>query len=109
MAGFVTVAVEPHAALPDGAVARWKVAGSPREALLVRYESDDGLEGEWQVWSCDADGRLGPAHAVWVDDSSAGLSWLLYGGDHGLRLRHVATGVEVAEAWVLLDPSALIG
>ena len=76
---------------------------------LVQYESDDGLDGVWQVWACDAAGNHGEARAVLVDDSSAGLSWLVHGGDHGLRLRHEATDTLVAEAWLLLDEDALLG
>jgi hypothetical protein len=109
MAAFVTVAVEPHDALPEGAVARWKVAGPARAVTRVEYTSDDGLEGHWQVWACDAEGALRSAEAVLVDDSSAGLSWLIHGGTHGLRLQHDATGERVAEAYVLLADEADLG
>ena len=109
MAQFETVTVEPHAALPDGAVARWKVAGPARTVARVDYESDDGEPGVWQVWACDARDQLLPARAVQVDDSSAGVSWLVCGGDHGLRLRHETSGVVVAEPWLLLDDGALVG
>lgn len=109
MAAFVTVTVEPHDALPEGAVARWKVAGPARLVTRLAYTSDDGVEGLWQVWACDDDGILRPAEAVLVDDSSAGLSWLIHGGAHGLRLQHDATGERVAEAYVLLADEADLG
>lgn len=103
----VEVYVEPSDALPDGASLRYKTAGPVRAVQQVRYESDDGEEGVWDVWSPDpyGDQEQPAAHvrAVAVHDSSAGVSTLVFGGPGGLRLRwQEAPDVVVAEAWLLL-------
>ncbi|MEY3012868.1 MAG: hypothetical protein RIT45_1603 [Pseudomonadota bacterium] len=109
----VEVYVEPSDALPDGASLRYKTAGPERAVHAVRYESDDGEAGEWDVWSPAPDGDpmlpAAPVRGVEVHDSSAGISLLVYGGPGGLRLRwREDPSVIVAEAWLLLGPDDTI-
>jgi hypothetical protein len=106
-ATFIDIVVEPHAALRDGCSIRFKAQGETRPVHHVRYEPDDGPEGIWQVFACDPDG-LQPARATVVDDSSAGLSVLIWGGTLGLRLRHEPDGMEVAEPYLLLAQEELL-
>ena len=106
---FVDIAVEPHDALPDGCSMRFKPIGSMDEVRpigRIRYESEDGLGGIWTVEAIFSDGNRGPARTVPVEDSSAGSSNLVFGGDFGLRLTSLETGAEVAEPFLLLADSA---
>ena len=109
MAGlhFVTVLVEEHEALPDGCVQRFRATGDAREVRHVAWEPEDGEAGTWAVRGQLADGTSTPALARPVDDSSAGTSILVVGGDHGLRLTS-STGEEAAVAYLLLAPSAIV-
>ncbi len=102
----IEVYVEPCDALPDGASLRYKTAGESRVIDWVHFESDDGEEGIWDVWS-PRPGDAAARDVVWavpVHDSSAGVSLLVYGGVGGLRLRwRDDATVVVAEAWLLLS------
>ncbi len=100
--GWVEVYVEPHDALPDGASMRFKANSQPQPVRQVRYESDDGDDGVWQVSAPTTEGIPRPAMACLTDDSGAGESLLVYGGELGLRLR-MGT-LEVAETYLLLAP-----
>jgi hypothetical protein len=109
---FVTVLVDEHAALPDGCCMRFKLAGEPREVRRVRYDAPEAPDAtEWIVEGANAGGAPVPARAVPVEDSGAGFCVLVYGGEHGLRLR-AATGqagqATVAEPYLLLAPSAVL-
>ncbi len=104
---FVTVLVEEHEALPDGCVQRFRATGEPSVVHRVAWESEDGVAGTWAVRGAVADGSFIPALARPVDDSSAGTSILVVGGDHGLRLTS-ERGDEVAIAYLLLAPSSIL-
>jgi len=104
---FVTVHVEEHDALPDGCSQRFRASGEARPVHHVTYEPEDGDAGTWEVHGALADGTTTTAVARPVDDSSAGTSILVVGGDHGLRLTST-TGQVVAEAYLLLAPTAII-
>jgi len=104
---FVTVMVEEHEALPDGCVQRFRATGGPRVVHHVAWESEEGVGGTWAVRGALADGSAAPALARPVDDSSAGTSILVVGGDHGLRLTS-ESGEEVAAAYLLLAPDAIV-
>lgn len=106
---FVSVQVEEHEAIPDGCSLRFRATGDGRPVRVVAYESEDGVSGSWEVRAANADGTEGDAVAYPVDDSSAGTSILIVGGDHGLRLRSQSTGATIAEAYLLLAPSAVVG
>jgi hypothetical protein len=98
---FYDVSVEPHAAVPDGFSGRWMVASDPYEVSSVYYEPDEGPDGEYPIEAVWSDGRRSPARAVWVEDSAAGLSLLVSGGDWGLRIG-AKDGPQWAEAYLLL-------
>lgn len=104
---FVEVRVEEHDALPDGCCLRWKAQGQGRVVSEVRYEAESGTAGLWAVEAASADGARAAATAYPVDDSSAGTSTLIVGGDHGLRLTSKDTGEVVAEPYLLLAGSAV--
>ncbi len=100
--GWVEIYVEPHDALPDGASMRFKANSKPRPIATILYESDDGDDGEWEVWAPSEEGIPKKAMVCLTDDSGAGESALVYGGDLGLRLR--LGELEVAETFLLLAP-----
>jgi GTP cyclohydrolase II len=109
---FVDVSVEPHAALPDGLMLRFKAAPEARPAPVtrVRYTAEDADEARWyRVESQDAAGQPGTAVAVAVEDSAAGVSMLVYGGDHGLRLyaEGEPDAPALAETHLLVPPDGL--
>jgi hypothetical protein len=104
---FVDIAVEPHDQLPDGCSMRFKAHGQVRPIDRIRYESEDGIGGVWAVEALSAGEKRSPARTVPVEDSSAGSSNLVFGGDLGLRLRSLETGTEVAEPFLLLSDASL--
>ncbi len=103
MPAFVDIDVYPHPALPDGCVARWKVEGHPESVTTLWYEPDDGPDGEHRVQAAWSDGRRTPATQVRIEDSAAGISLLVYGGDYGLRLQR-DDGPERAEPYLIIAP-----
>lgn len=100
---FVNVQVEEHDELPDGCCLRFRAQGEGRRVTEVAYESENGTGGTWRIEGRASDGAITPATAFEVDDSSAGTSLLVVGGDHGLRLTSITTGETVAEAYLLLS------
>lgn len=100
---FVNVQVEEHAELPDGCCLRFRAQSAARPVAAVAYESEAGTGGSWRVEGRASDGALTPALSFEVDDSSAGTSLLVVGGDHGLRLTSLATGETVVEPYLLLS------
>lgn len=100
---FVNVDVEEHESLPAGCCLRFRAHGEGRPIARVTYESESGTSGLWSVVGCASDGTAPPAMAFEVDDSSAGTSLLVIGGDHGLRLTSAETGETIAEAYLLLS------
>jgi hypothetical protein len=107
---FVTVLVEEHDALPEGCCMRFKRIDEPRAVQGVMYEREGDAEGPalWAIDGAEEGGGVGPAWAVTVEDSSAGVSTLVYGGGWGLRLRR-GDGEAVAEAYLLLSENAVRG
>ena len=81
----------------------------------IAWESDDGRAGVWRVVGRRSDGEDVPAIAHAVNDSSAGTSILVAGGDHGLRLtlegqegeEDEEGGPTVAEPYLLVSRAAL--
>jgi hypothetical protein len=104
---FVDVQVEEHEALPDGCSLRFKAQGAAGPVEHVAWESEDGVGGTWRVEGAASDGSRIVARAFPVDDSSAGTSVLIVGGDHGLRLTSLDTGETVAEAYLLVSRGAV--
>mgnify|MGYP001610478211 FL=1 len=104
MADFVDIDVAAHPALPQGCVARWKAVGPAAAIESLTYEPDDGEpDGEYGVQAAWSDGRRTAAQQRLVEDSAAGASLLVFGGDFGLRLR-LGDGAERAEAYLLIAP-----
>jgi hypothetical protein len=100
---FVNVQVEEHEALPDGCCLRFRAQTDGRPIARVVYESEAGTGGIWAVSGQTAEDEQAPALAFEVDDSSAGLSLLVVGGERGLRLTSETTGETIAEAYLLLS------
>lgn len=98
---FADVEVAPHPALPEGFSGRWMCAGDSTEVTEIYYTPDQGPDGVYQVTAQWCDGRRSPAVQVPVEDSAAGVSQLLIGGDYGLRLWREG-GPEWAESYLLL-------
>lgn len=107
---YVDVVVEEHDELPDGCELRFHAVGEPRPVRRLRYEPLLGPEGEFDVSAVDAQGAEGAAHAIPVDDSGAGTSWLIYGGARGLRLRRSGEqpGQALAEPYLLLAEESIV-
>lgn len=103
--GWVEVYVEPHDEIPDGASMRFKANAAPRPITFIHYESDDGDEGVWKIVAPTAEGIPKAAMACPTDDSGAGESTLIYGGDMGLRL--TMGDLEVAEPYLIVAPGAI--
>lgn len=99
---MLSILVESHPALPDGICLRYKAETQPRPILAVHYAPEDGPEGWWDATAAHASGEVTSAWGAEVEDSGAGTSLLVWGGDHGLRL-HLG-GQNVAETHLLLDP-----
>ncbi|HWL84456.1 MAG TPA: hypothetical protein VNO21_01570 [Polyangiaceae bacterium] len=86
---------------------RFRASGPAAPVHRIRYESEDGRAGIWQIAAQHADGSISSAMAVVVEDSSAGSATLIYGADHGLRLSPEGGGPAVAEPYLLLAAAAL--
>jgi hypothetical protein len=106
---FVSVMVEEHDEVPDGCCMRFKIVGEPRSVQRVRYEADGSQSSlVWRVESPREDGSAGVAWAAEVEDSGAGTSTLVYGGNRGLRLRPDDGGDAIAEPYLLIAHDAIL-
>jgi GTP cyclohydrolase II len=108
---FVDVAVDPHAALPDGLMLRFKAVPDATATPIARVEytpEDAEIAGPFRIEGRDAADRPCPARAIAVEDSAAGISVLVFGGDHGLRLydERDPEAPPRAEPYLLLPPFA---
>jgi len=83
---FIDIQVEEHEAIPDGCSMRFRAQDDGARIERIAWESEDGRAGTWRVVGRRSDGEDVAAIAYAVDDSSAGTSILVVGGDHGLRL-----------------------
>jgi hypothetical protein len=95
----VIVEVESNPNCERSLFIRFKEAGPPRRVAKVRV-FERRAEGEWcwvTGWSDDPDRPTCPAYAQLVEDSGAGLAYLIYGGLYGIRMKPVA----VDEEWTL--------
>jgi hypothetical protein len=106
---FVTVLVEEHPELPDGCCMRFKLAGEPRRVRRVLYEPPDAAGSQdCIVEGASADDSVAAAWAVPVEDSGAGICVLVYGAEHGLRLRTASGAPHSVEPYLLLAPDAIL-
>lgn len=81
---------------------RFKELGPPRMVSHVKWYERVSL-GEWCVvtgWKEDPDDPICPAYAQKVEDSGAGSTFVVYGGNWGLRLKSEGNLAE----WDLYDP-----
>lgn len=105
---FVDVMIEEHEGLPEGCSQRFRAQGAGAPVSRISWESDDGVRGAWDVFAASEDGAANVAMAYPVDDSSAGTSILIVGGDRGLRLVAREQGVTVLEPYLLVSRDALV-
>ncbi|BCA56818.1 hypothetical protein W02_39580 [Nitrospira sp. KM1] len=81
--------VESSANCEEGIFARFKEAGPARAIGQIRL-FDRNPAGEWYWvtgWGNDPGMPVCPAHAQPVEDSGAGLAYLVFGGIYGLRFK----------------------
>lgn len=93
------VEVEANPNCEQSVCARFKEAGPARRAVQVKC-FERRSEGEWcwvTGWTDDPDHPCCPAHAQRVEDSGAGLAYMVFGGIGGIRLKPVS----LAEDWDL--------
>lgn len=83
--------VESNPNCQESLFARFKEVEPPRRVLQVRsFERNPRGEWYWITgWSDDPVHPCCPAFAQRVEDSGAGISYLVYGGLWGVRLRPV--------------------
>jgi hypothetical protein len=105
---FISVQVEEHDEVPDGCSLRFRAQDEGRPVARVVWESENGVSGLWTVESASSDGSRSVAIAFAVDDSSAGTSLLILGGDYGLRLTAVETGETEAAPYLLVNPTSAV-
>jgi hypothetical protein len=101
---FIDVFVEPNDNVPEGCGLRFKSEETPRGARRVE------LDGQWYDvtgWSSAGGGSACAAQAALVEDSTAGIAMLVYGGDWGIRLLPVGGGAPVGESHLVLEPAAV--
>lgn len=95
----MVVEVEPNRNCEQSVCARFKEAGPARRAMQVK-SFERRSEGEWcwvTGWTDDPEQPCCPAHAQRVEDSGAGLAYMVFGGIGGIRLKPVS----LAEDWNL--------
>lgn len=96
------VEVEPNDNCDSSVFARFKEVGLARRLVQVRlYERN--ATGEWYWVTGWSDNELSPACPAYVqrvEDSGAGLAYLVYGGIYGLRFRPISPD----ETWGLGNP-----
>lgn len=91
------VEVESNPNCEQSICARFKEAGPARSVVQIKV-FERKPEGEWcwvTGWGDDIDQPCCPAQAQLVEDSGAGLSYLIFGGLGGIRLKPIS----VVEEW----------
>lgn len=93
------IEVESNPNCEQSVFARFQEAGPARRVVQVRsYERS--AQGDWcwvTGWTDDPAHPFCPASAQLVEDSGAGLTYLVFGGLWGIRLKPVV----LAEEWSL--------
>ena len=95
----MVVEVEPNPNCEQSVYARFKEAGPARRAVQVK-SFERKSEGEWcwvTGWTDDPAYPCCPAQAQRVEDSGAGLAYMVFGGIYGVRLKPVS----LSEDWDL--------
>ncbi len=104
---FVDVSVDAHDALPDGILLRFKAVSDPRALSRILYAPEVGPEVWCMIEGRDGNGARCEAMAVQVEDSSAGVSTLVFGGARGLRLMPSDGAFTFAETHLLVSAECL--
>ena len=106
-ARFINLFIDPNPNCPEGCDLRFSASGASRPVTWVRRE--DGTVCDVSGWSSRDGGSACAAHATPVEDSGAGVSLLVHGGDWGLRLTPRGGGPASGEPYLLLDDAAQCG
>ena len=97
------VEVESNGNTETSVFARFKEAAPAKPVVQVRLY-DRTPSGEWcwiTGWSDVPHSPCCPAYAQLVEDSGAGLAYLVYGGLYGIRFKPIA----IDESWSLQSPN----
>src|SRR5690242_1599315 len=103
MEASMFVEVESNSNCEQSICARFKEAGPARPVVQIKV-FDRKPQGEWcwvTAWSDDVDQPRCAAEAQLVEDSGAGLSYLIFGGLGGIRLKPIS----IAEEWNSTSPN----
>jgi hypothetical protein len=93
--GFISLEVEDNDNCPGLPLMTYQTLGQPTRAAQVRVAGPRGPEElHWVTGWQEDDGSPCPAHYVPVSDSGAGMAYLLYGGDWGIRMKPVSLDEE---------------
>jgi len=93
------VEVESNPNCDSSMFVRFKEAGPAKLVVKVR-SFERNAQGEWcwvTGWTDDLEHPMCPAYVQLVEDSGAGLTYLVYGGIWGIRLKPIA----LKEDWSL--------
>jgi hypothetical protein len=97
--------IDPNPNCPEGCDLRFSACGEPRRVTWVRPGGGDAAACDVYGWSSAGGGTPCAAWAAPVEDSGAGISILVYGGDWGLRLAPRDGRPAFGEPYLLLaDP-----
>jgi hypothetical protein len=107
----ISLFIEPNPNCPEGCDQRFSACGEPRPVTWVRHSSgdDESILCDVFGWSSAGGGSPCPARAVAVEDSSSGVSTLVYGGDWGLRLTPRGGGEPFGAPYLLLADAGMAG
>lgn len=111
--------VEENPNCEDSVSMRFKDLGPPRTIRKVRIEGRaEGTEWCWVIgWCDDPEHPVCPAYAQKVEESGMGRAFLIFGGNHGIRLKPVRleedwdleSRNQWGEAFLLLgDPTSFV-
>lgn len=106
----INVFIEANPNCPEGCDQRFSASGEARPVTWVRHcpGGDETILCDVSGWSSAGGGSPCPAQAVAVEDSSSGVSTLVYGGDWGLRLTPRG-GEPFGEPYLLLADASMAG
>jgi hypothetical protein len=108
-ARFVDVLVDENGAC-EACALRFKMEDEARPVHAVRWYGDDDQPVDCDVtgWSAEAGGSPVPALGCTIEDSSAGVAVLVWGGDWGLRLSPRNGRAAFAESHLRIAPEDVI-
>lgn len=108
---FIEVLVEANPLVAEEVCLRFRAEGEPRPVSRLRFPSGPGEQLACTVegWSSAGGGTPCAAQAIQVEDSSAGVATLVWGGDWGLRLTPDDGSEPFGEPYLLLDAAMLSG